>query len=414
MASTLDDIIGNRRRIGARHPRGRRIAFATATAGLLLLAACGESGEGGNGSSETSASVVEEAKAAVAKNREGTDRALPSSAPKPESGKNVWMISCTQAGEGCAAPAAGAKEAAKTIGWDLTVVDGKGRPDVYANGIRSAIADGADGIILGVIDCVAAKSALQDARKAGVKTFAFYAFDCDDPILKEQGEPLFDAELNYGDGMAYYDYVEKIQSQGVADYVIAKTEGKAKIIEFTEDDLVVAQHLNKGFEEGLKKCGGCEIVKKVPFTLDDFFTGKLGGKAEAALTQHPDANVLYSPYDSALTVGISQAVVSSGRNDSVLVTGNEGLTPNIGLVKENKGQDFITGLPARWVGWAAIDSMNRLLQGEEQVDQGIGFQTIDSEGPFPKQTTFYDGNIDKNGNPKQDYVANFKKIWKVS
>ncbi|WP_311208414.1 MULTISPECIES: substrate-binding domain-containing protein [unclassified Aeromicrobium] len=414
MATRIDDTIGNRRRTNPRPSTGRRISTVIAGAGLLLVAACGGSGDGGGGASETSASVVEEAKAAVAKNREGTDRALPSSAPTPEAGKNVWLISCTQAGEGCSAPAAGAEEAAKTIGWDLTVFDGKGRPDVYANGIRSAIADGADGIILDVIDCVAVKSALQDARKAGVKTFAFYAFDCDDPILKDQGEPLFDAELNFGDDMAYYDYVEKVQSQSVADYVIAKTEGKAKIIEFTEDDLVVAQHLNKGFEEGLKKCGGCEIVKKVPFNLDDFVTGKLGGKAEAALTQHPDANVLYSPYDSALTVGIAQAVVASGRNDDVLVTGNEGLTPNIGFVKGNKGQDFITGLPARWVGWAAIDSMNRLLQGEDQVDQGMGFQTIDAEGPFPKQTTFYDGNIDKDGNPKQDYVANFKKIWKVS
>ena len=414
MAAIPGNIAGRIRRGTAGRPRGHRAGLVLVSASMLALAACGGSADGEGGSSETSSAVVDEAKAAVAKYREGTDRALPTSAPKPEAGKNVWLISCTQAGEGCATPAAGAKEAAAVIGWDLTIVDGKGRPDVFANGVRSAVADKADGIILDVIDCVAAKSALQGAKKAGIKIFAFYAFDCNDPILKSKDQPLFDAQLSFGDDMSYVDYFEKKQARSVADYVIAKTGGKAKIIEFTEDDILVAQHLNKGFEDRIKECTGCEIVKKVPFNLDDFVTGKLGGKADAALTQNPDANVLYSPYDSALTVGIAQAVAASGRNDDILVTGNEGLSPNIGFVRNNKGQDFIAGVPSRWAGWAAIDSMNRLLQDKPQVDQGMGFQTIDAEGPFPKQTTFYDGNIDKNGMPKQDYVANFKKIWDAS
>lgn len=394
--------------------RRRGLVLLSASMLALALTACGGAGDDGGGTAETSASVIAEAKAAVAKNREGTDRALPISAPKPQAGQNVWLISCSQAGEGCSAPAEGAEEAAAVVGWDLTIVDGKGRPDVFASAIRSAVADDADGIILDAIDCIAAKSALQDARKAGTKIFAFYAFDCNDPILKDQSEPLFDAELSFGNGVTFIDYVEKVQSRSAADYIIAQTEGKAKIIEFTEDDLVITQHLKKGFEDRIKDCEGCEIVKKVPFNLDDFVTGKLGGKAEAALTQNPDANVLYSPYDSALTVGIAQAVVASGRNDDILVTGNEGLTPNIGFTQDNKGQDFITGLPARWVGWAAIDSMNRLLQGEPQVDQGLGLQNIDEKGPFPTQTSFYDGNMNPDGTPKQDYAANFKKIWDVS
>jgi ribose transport system substrate-binding protein len=96
------------------------------------------------------------------------------------------------------------------------------------------------------------------------------------------------------------------------------------------------------------------------------------------------------------------------------VPGGEGLSPNIGLVRENKGQDSIIGSPANWLGWAAIDGVNRLLNGQPQVDQGIGLQTLDGDGPLPKETTYYDGNIDVDGNPKQDYEANFKKIWGVS
>ncbi|MFC7505739.1 sugar ABC transporter substrate-binding protein [Nocardioides sp. CPCC 206347] len=382
--------------------------------GLMLpfVAACSSSDDGGGGGT-TSTEVIDEAKAAVAKNREGTDRALPDSAPKPEAGQNVWVISCTQVAEGCSRPAAGIKEAGETVGWEVTVFDGKASPDTFADGIRSAIADKADAVVLDGLDCVAAKGALEEARAADVKIYGIFSMDCDDP-LAGGGEPLYDAQLLYQDGMTFREYTEGPYIRSVADYVIAKTDGKAKIIQFTEDDALITQHLGKGFVDRIKDCGGCEIVAEVPFTQSDFVTGKLQTKAEAALTRAPDANVVFGLHDTALILGVSQAVVASGRNDDLLVPGNEGLSPNIGFVKDNKGQDSIAGSPAIWVGWAAVDGINRMLQGEPQVDSGIGLQTLDADGPLPKVTTYYDGNIDADGNPKRDYVAHYKKIWGVS
>jgi ribose transport system substrate-binding protein len=395
--------------------RGQRAVVLLALGAMLsLAAACGQSANssGSQGGGSSSSAVVAEAKAAVAKNREGTDRALPASAPKPQAGKNVWVISCTQAAEGCSQPAAGAKEAGASIGWKMTVFDGKGSPDVLAGGIRSAIADKADAIILDAVDCVAAKSALQEARQAGVKIYGIFSLDCDDPFVG--GKPLFDAQLTYEGGMTFGEYFEGPFIRSLADYVIAKTKGEAKIIEFTQNDSLVSRHLNKGFEKRIKDCSGCTIVAKVPITFPDLIGGKLQGKTAAALTRYPQANVLYGLYDSALILGVSQAVVASGRNDELLVPGGEGLSPNIGFVRDNKGQDSVIGSPANWLGWAAIDGVNRLLQGQPQVDEGIGFQTLDHDGPLPKKTTYYDGNIDADGNPKQDYEANFKKIWGIS
>jgi ribose transport system substrate-binding protein len=403
--------------------RGQRSVLVTAIAAVLLLvAACSESAKGSVGSGKgddgsqagsSSSAVVAEAEAAVAQNRQGTDRPLPTSAPKPQAGKNVWVISCTQAAEGCSRPSAGAQAAGESLGWKVTVFDGKGSPDVYASGIRAAIADKADGIILGAVDCIAVKSALQEAHRAGVKIFGLYSMDCDDP-LAGGGEPLFDAQLLYQNGMTIRQFSEGPFVRSEADYVIAKTKGKAKIVEFTENDSLIAKHLGTGFEARIKDCSGCTIVSRVPITLSDLVTGKLQGKAAAALTRNPDANVVYGIYDTSLILGISQAVVASGRNDQLLVPGGEGLSPNVGFVRENKGQDSIVGSPANWLGWAAIDGMNRLLQGQPQVDEGIGFQTLDRDGPLPKKTTYYDGNIDANGDPKLDYEAQYKKIWGLS
>lgn len=393
-----------------------------AVAALSLAAACGGSDSetvnadpatesSGAASSDAGSDVVTEAKAAVETNRAGTDRALPAAGPKPEAGKNVWVISCLQVAEGCAVPAKGAEQAGKEMGWDVTVFDGQGAPDVYAKGVRAAIADKADGIILDVVDCVTVKSPLEEAKKAGIKVVANYSFDCNDPLLGAGGQPLFDAEVQYESGKSYLELVEDLYSRSVADYVIAETDGKAKIIMFTQEDILVGQHLYKGFEKRIAECTTCEIVKRVPFTLADLVTDKLQGKTTAALTQNPDADVVYAPYDTAITLGIGRAVTAAGRDKDILVTGGEGLTPNVGFLRDGKGQDFIAGAPSLWTGWAVADTLNRVFAGEPQVDSGIGFQTLTTDSALPTETPFYDGNVDESGKPKSDYKANYRKIW---
>lgn len=387
----------------------QRNLLATVSLGLLLalVAACGESANSGG---TTDAAVVEAAQASVDKSKQGTDRPLPESGPAPLADQNIWVVSCLEALEGCAVPADGVKEAGEALGWDVSVVDGKGTPDAFAKAIRGAVADKADAVVLVAIDCVAAKGALEEAHRAGVKVYGIYSFDCNDPLLEEPGEPLFDAEINYG-GNTYGEQVEDEYSKSVADYVIAATDGRAKIIQFIQDDILVGQHLYKGFSKHIEKCAGCEIVKQVPFTLNDIATGQLQSKASAALVQNPDADVVYVPYDAALINGIAQAVTASGRDSEVLVTGGEGLSSNMAFLEEGKGQDLVAGAPARRVGWAAVDGLNRLLQGEPQADAGIGHQTLDSTTPLPTNSTYYDGNIDSDGTLKQDYVAIYRSVW---
>jgi ribose transport system substrate-binding protein len=401
--------------VNLRHHARRRVAFlAPALSVLLLASACGGSDNSGSssGTGGGSSDIVAQARTAVEANYKGQDRALPTSGPKAQSGKNVWVISCTQAGPGCAIPAAGVKAAAETVGWKATVFDGKGLPDVYAQGIRTAITQKADAVVLDVVDCVAAQAALKEAKAASVKIYAFYSFDCDDS-LGGGGAPLFDASLLYSQGQSYASLVEDVYSKSIADYVIAKTDGKAMVIEFTEDDIIVGKHLYKGFEKELAKCGGCKIVKSVPFTLTDLTTGKLPAKTSAALTQHPEANVVYGLYDAALSLGISQAVIQSGRNDQMIVTGGEGLPPNIQAIKAGKGQSMAAGSASERVGWATVDGLIRLFAGQPQVDEGMGIQTMDKDHPLPVDPPYYDGNIGPDGKRLIDYKAAYKKLWGV-
>jgi len=283
----------------------------------------------------------------------GTDRDPPTAAPKPQKGKNVWIISPGQVGESASVATNAAKEAGEIIGWKMTLFDSKGDPSNFSSGIRQAIAAKADGIILHSIDCAWVKQALVEAQAAKVKTLAYYSLDCDDPSVK--GEPLYTGMVNFGS--QYGDYASLIRAWGAvkADWVIVKTKGLAKAISFKEDELLVVKYIREGFEQELAKCKTCEVVKTVDFTIPDFGP-KLQQKAQGALLQHPEANAMHVPYDTPMLLGIGSAVLESGRNDQISVIAGEGFPSNVQLIRDNRGEDAANAFPAPWTGYASIDS----------------------------------------------------------
>ena len=328
----------------------------------------------------------------------GSDRPLPSSSPPIVEGANVWVISCGESIEGCARGVGGAAEAGAELGWDITVFDGEGNPAKWSEGIYNAIADGADGIVLGIIDCIAVSAALEEAKVAGIVTTAFYATDCDDPLVG--GESLITGLPTYGPNERYTHHLSEI-GRIRADHIIVATDGKAKIIEFTNDQLLVVQYEMRAFEEEIARCSGCEILETIDFTLADLGPN-LTALAQAALTRHPDANAIIAPYDIAAFF-VAPAVVESGRNDEIFSMGGEGLPSGVEKIRNNAGVDAGTGIPSTWVGWAAIDDVNRMLNGEGVIDSGIGWQHFDRDRNLPAEGQPYDGTV--------DYRANYRAIW---
>jgi ribose transport system substrate-binding protein len=346
---------------------------------------------------------VAAAKAVLATDYKGTDAALPSSAPKPATGKNVWVISCLQAGAGCAIPAEGVVQAGKALGWHVNVFDGKASPATESQGIKTALSDHADAIVLDFVDCPGVQGALKAAKAAGVPVFGIASAEC-------PGEKLITAQTLYANG----DFSNHVQTEeaAVANYVIAKTDGKAKIIEITEDDVLGPKTQYTDFQNYIAKhCSTCTIVKKVPIVLSQLVNGQVQAAVATAITQEPTANVVYVPYDALVTAGAAQAVAASGHASSLIVTGLEGFQDNINLIKTGKGQTMAAGQPALWLGWAAADGLVRLFAKQPQVAEGIGIQVVDKQHNVPATTPYYNGNVTSSGQPKTQWQANFLKIW---
>ncbi|MGD9735833.1 MAG: sugar ABC transporter substrate-binding protein [Solirubrobacterales bacterium] len=388
------------------------------TASVIGLAACGGGGSSstasdaaettaettatsGDSSEGSTQNVVAEAEAAVAEDLKGTDRPLPKSGPKGVTGKKIYAIPCNAAAPGCALTIDAVAEAAKELDWDVTIADGHGTAEGESAAIDAAIAAKADGIILMVIDCAEVKPALERAKDAGIKIFAISSIDCDDPEVNA-GPPLFDGSFG-----TEPEFIQSVWD-AVADYVIAETNGEAKIILPVEKQPVITYKYAKAFEKAIEKCDGCTVYT-TPVTLNDLTTNKVESVAAAALTAHPDANVVVAPYDAMIQLGIG-AAVEAARNSGreILLTGLEGLPANIELIEEGV-QDMAPGSqPIAWWGWAAVDGLNRVFAGEPQVDPGFGLQVITEEQNLPTKTPYYNGNA-----KSQDYPENYRRIWGI-
>src|SRR5260221_3901965 len=198
---------------------------------------------------------------------------------------------------------------------------------------------------------------------------AYDAVDCDDPAVK--GEPRYDDSVDFGSSFGSYAVLTRAWGAVKADWIIVKTQGKAKVINFKQDEFLVVKYIREAFEQELAKCKTCEIVKTVDFTLADLGP-TLQQKAQGALLQHPEANAVHVPYDTPIHLGIGAALVESGRNDQLHVIAGEGFPSNIQLIRDNKGQDAANAFPAAWTGYAAVDTLNSVFHGQKPQDSGIG------------------------------------------
>ena len=402
----LNGVCKMRQRVGT-------IAAVVAVCGAV--AACGSTGSSSNSPSTSSSpspaqttsgaggssasSAVTKAQATVAGLYKGTDRALPTSGPKAQTGKSVWVISCYEGAVGCSVPAQGFVAASAHLGWKATVVDAKLDPSTATQEIKSAVAAKANAIVLDGFPCSWAPGAIASAKSAGVKIYGLLSFDC-------PGKALDDGQLLFGKE-TYQQYLEDQVGAGIAAYIIDKTDGKGNVLSMQYNDGGAVNAIGQGIENGIKhNCPGCTF-SSFAVTGQNIVQNQLQSVTSAALTKDPGANVVTSPIDSAILLGMGAAVTQAtagGRH--ILLTGVEGFAPNLKLIAAGGPDNFAIGSAALWEGWAAADGLNRVFAGSPQVDAGIGLEAIDKTHPSPSGTGNYNGNKRSAG-----YEQNYIKIW---
>jgi len=392
----------------------KAVALLATAAAALGMSACSAAGGPSGGSGDGLTAQTQEAVDAAYK---GSFGAPPKESPDPAPGKNIWLIMSSAQITDFNEPGQ-IVDAAKQMGWHVTLFDGQFNTDTMVNGLRQAVADKADGVIAYTVDCATAKAGFKDVADAGIPIVGFESVDCDqavkaDGTIVDTGQPgLFDAVVTYDDPVAhgklltYLEFLQQAYARNQALATIEATDGAAKVIKLKETDYQSTLATDRGFEEALGEfCADCEIVETVELTGADF-GGPLQDKVAQAIARHPEANAVYGIYD-AVALNAAPAVKASGRSDDIFSMGGEGSLPAIELIAADRGIDAGSGYPVRWEAWASLDAMNRLLAGEVPdgvgFPSGIGVQAFDRDRNMPDEGKRFEGPV--------DFEADYLKAW---
>ena len=332
---------------------------------------------------------VAQAKAQL-KQLEGKQKfpALPTS-PKPKSNEKVFVICYWMAIPGLAQESNGAVAAAKSLGWNVTLVDGGGDPATITQGVQRAISEHATGIILATIpSAIVGENALADARAAGIPIVSMNAENIPSPT--GVSAEVYSATFDRGTGA------------DEALWAIAHSNGKAHVLVLNDTSFASAAPVYQGTMNTLRVCAGCKA-----YTLN--FVGAniattVASAVTTALETHPDINYVAAEYD-AVALAAGQGIKSSGRSGiGLLSTG--GNASNLNNIRAGS-QAMDSGEPLAYNGWYGVWVMNWLLNGKSAP-------TTSNTAGFGPNKVLYAGNLPPKGQPwngDEDFTPTFTKSW---
>jgi ribose transport system substrate-binding protein len=390
-------------------PRVARAVAAAVAAALAVGAAtaCGDSdessSEGGSSASaatqpaESAASDgVAKAAEAVAKHRAASDEFV---APGPEvdasslRGRTVWFVPLAATIPTFGADATGIRDAAKKLGITVKTCDGKFTPANAAACITQATNGGADGIITNSIDPAAVGTSLSAA--IGKKI----------PVVQMYGTK--------GETGPYSQFVsvnDLLAHSLAADWIIADSEGKAKILMTTVQGDASATNaaVNGGKKRFQENCPDCTVVNvnSTATTVD-----QIPSSVSATLLKNPEVDYGFPSFDF-LVPGFQRGVQQAGKSGRIKIVSSSQDTASMNRVK-NGQQAADAGTNRNYGGWLAMDAYVRMALGEKpQTSDHIPARVFDktnidsveiTDAAF-KSGAWYGSTA---------YTGEFAKLWGV-
>jgi ribose transport system substrate-binding protein len=382
-----------------RATKGGTAVISVALAALVALSGCASSGNPGSNTADSSSGELAMSQADSQKILTtafaGEKYPLPSDSPKPMTGKKVWILNCL-AYATCRAQTAGLLEVGKTFDWDIREMDSKSDPRTSSTLIMNAIADKADAVVVLGMDCASIATALSAAKQANVVTLSLGGQQCSDPTNGYTAQ----LKLNGADGV-----IEQYKLYGESDgKVLAAATVRAginspTILDIATTDQEVHNSRDAGFKDAIgKHCASCK-VETADFTLAQLAGSQGAQLIRTAVLDHPDAQVIYFPFDPALvSMGIKQAL-SSAPNVK-LVFGGDGGGGALDLIGTLKQELIVNTYDLDFIGWGAFDALNRIFSGVQAT-------SLPNEGGW---ITYADADH-KSPKPPFDYNSEFKKLW---
>lgn len=386
-----------------RHPRSFAPVWMTSLllSVLLMLSACGGgSSSSGNSSSNTASAAATDpftvqAKAAIAKaTSPATQWDGPTTGPKAQAGKLIVYVSSDETNGGSSGVGKAVEDAAKAIGWQFKLIDGRGSVTGQTDAMNQAIALKPDGIILGGFDANSQKTAIEKAGSLGIKVVGWHASSAPGPIsdppvfTNVETDPIQTAKL-------------------AADYAIAQSNGTAQVVILTDTEYSIAVAKSQAMRDEIQKCKNCKVLSYEDTPLSD-----------VASRMPPLMTSLIQHYNSNLTwmLGINDLyfdyAVPALRNLNIdpkgppnFVSAGDGSVSAYQRIRSGQFQVGTIPEPLSQQGWMCVDELNRAFSGQKPSGYVTAVHLVTASNITA------DGGPQNIFDPGNGYQDRYKKIW---
>lgn len=319
---------------------------------------------------------------------------------KPPKEIKLAIVACDMTLAGCSISAEAAAEAARALGWQVDIYDGRSDFATQNRLITQAVATGANAILADSINPELVKTGIAAAHAKGVVIGGIfvgsgvgkdgYAFDIG-PNWKQIGE-----------------------AQG--NWIISSSKGKAVTLPLNDLEFSTVVTLVDSAVETLKQCPDCKTLDQETFVAGDIGNG-LGRRVLGLLQRNPQVNYLYGTYDPAIA-DMVPSIMNAGLGDKVKIVGQVGNPENLKYIREGKAQAATVALDGTYAGWMAVDATIRMLTNVPLMKSRI---TADAAFMYSGDCPFIlytkdnlPADLEKPWEAPIDTRENFKKLWGVA
>lgn len=358
-----------------------------AGATLLVLSGCsgGSLAEGSDGGDVSE--VLTDAMKPV------TEVDGPTEAFQQPSDKHILILSCGSSGQGCVNEAEEEKKVAESLGWTVDVVDGKLDPTVWNQVIKQAAETGIDGIIAVSSDPNLFAEAME---VVAAKDIPF--------VLTQQAPGAQDVA-----GIDTYIAPDpKVGGADVAEWIIADSDGKADVLILDFPGFTNVNQRAATIKERLESdCPDCKVrVSDVaPATIGT----NLAPLVTNQLQQNPGTDYIWGSDDCCVSFML-QGIQQAGKTNEVKLASMTGYPEQMTQLKTGELSAELAS-PTFYAAWLAIDTVGRLMAGEETEKFWRLPQRIWTDGTIADAPPEV---FEVGWNTEVDYESKFQELWGVN
>lgn len=382
--------------------RRSRVALGVASVGAVaVLAACAGTSSGSSaapsGSSSTGASassvsdIVAKATASIEKHTgPQTEWTGPTTGPTIDGGKNIVVIGSNLSNNAVEEYSKEIEGAGKAVGWNITVLDGKGTQSGWVSAFNAAISRKPDGIITDT-SADALKTQLSEAAAQNIPVVGIHAAAF--PKAYPDQHLFFNEESN-----------PQELGSAIADYAIADSKGKARVVILYDAEYAIARAKAEAIKAEIEKCSTCKLLAYVNSPIADEQTD-IPPLATKWWSQYGKGTYILTIADTYFDYMVPALKSAGVPPDGLKLVGSDG-TPTA-YQRVRTGSYEIATVPEPWglFGYQAIDELNRAFHNAAPSLYTppvyiVNKANIDTQGG--KQDKF---------EPQNNYRQHYLKIW---